>query len=61
MAPHKSFYYYTSWPCLLCVAPIINDGCLDIVEYDNLLVDEDYEFVGGEYDYEDANEDGEFD
>ncbi|CAL5202256.1 unnamed protein product [Lathyrus oleraceus] len=40
---------------------IVSDGCLDIVEYDNVIVDEDFEFEGGEYDYEDADENGEFD
>ncbi|KAI5396083.1 hypothetical protein KIW84_062325 [Lathyrus oleraceus] len=37
---------------------IVNDGCLDIIEYDNVVVDEDFEFVGGEYDYEDGEFDG---
>lgn len=40
---------------------IVSDGCLDIVEYDNVVVDEDFEFEEGEYDYKDADENGEFD
>lgn len=31
---------------------------MDIVKYDNVVVDEDFEFVGGEYDYEDGEFDG---
>ncbi|CAI8593651.1 unnamed protein product [Vicia faba] len=38
-----------------------SDGCLDIVEHDNTIVDEDSEFEEVEYVDEDANEDGEFD
>ncbi|CAI8616181.1 unnamed protein product [Vicia faba] len=39
----------------------VSDGCLDIVECDNIAVDEDSEFQEIEYDDEDADEDGEFD
>ncbi|CAI8612805.1 unnamed protein product [Vicia faba] len=37
------------------------DGCLDIVEHDNRVVDKDSEFDEVEYVDEDVDEDGEFD
>ncbi|KAL5058557.1 hypothetical protein RYX36_030161 [Vicia faba] len=39
----------------------VSDGCLDIVEYENTIVDEDFEFEKVEYGDEDADGNGEFD
>ncbi|CAI8589904.1 unnamed protein product [Vicia faba] len=39
----------------------VSGGCLDIVEYNNTVVDEDSEFEEVEYVDEDTDEDGEFD
>ncbi|XP_050903117.1 uncharacterized protein LOC127115684 [Lathyrus oleraceus] len=40
---------------------IVSDECSDNVEYDNVVIDEDFEFEEVEYDDEEAEEDGEFD